>query len=59
MKHNAQGRFETEFDDKALLKFYVEYADKSILREEALKRRISLSDLCRNAISHFIKQLTK
>ena len=36
-----------------LIKFCIQYADRSFLREQALKRKIKISDILRNLITHF------
>ena len=53
MNRNPKGQFKKELLDPVLMSFYVEYADRSFLREQALKRKIKISDILRNLITHF------
>ncbi len=54
-KRDKLGVFIRELDEPALIKFYCERYDRDWLREEALKKKLSISGLLRG----WIKKLRK
>jgi len=59
MKRNKFGKFAKELDNAAMIKFYDNYEKKEILREEAIRRSVSESSICREWFGKFIKSLRK
>jgi len=55
-RNKKTGRWINELADPALVAFYLEAYDRDWLREEALKRKTTLSDIIRNAIRHLRKK---
>lgn len=54
-KRDEKGRFIKEGTDKVLFKLYLDYEDRDLLREEALKRQTTITEILRNLIKEFFK----
>ena len=48
-----------ELQEPTLLQFYIEYADKDTLREQALKNRTTMGDIIMRLIKKFLKNEKK
>jgi hypothetical protein len=55
MKKNKKGQWIKEMNEPVLMSFFIEYTDRDWLREQALKRKLTISDIIRNAIKYLKK----
>ena len=55
MNRNKKGQWIKEISDPVLMSFYVEYADRDWLRDQALKRKITMGAIIRSWIRRFKK----
>lgn len=52
MKRNKKGQYEQQFDEPTIIKFYAEKYDIDWLREQKLRRKITMSEIIRYALKN-------